>query len=410
MATSEESVRARFHRAGLNYARPIIADGKLRRFKAEGEKARDSWYVRYQRPAAGAFGCWRRGFKETWSEKSPEDYTAAEFREVRARWKRADDAERLRHEQARKTAAWIVNRANQARTDHPYLKRKGVKAYGQLLEYRGALVQPLRDAKGELRSLQFIGQDGGKKFLTGGQVKGCFFALAEKPEGPLVICEGCATGAATICAMNCGNLSAVAEALRAQWPTREIIVGADNDEWKEGNAGMTKGLAAAKAIGAKLAVPKFKDTTTKPTDFNDLQVLEGFKTVNDQIEAATVPVEADDERFERLAKLTPAEYDRVLDDEAKRARVRVSTLDDEVTRRRPKSNETLQGGALVLESPEPWPEAVNGADALSETSEMFSRDIVLPEGGADVLALWSTPTRCFDSFPCTPRFEHQSAG
>jgi len=84
--------------------------------------------------------------------------------------------------------------------------------------------------------------------------------------------------------------------------------------------GLSKGRAVRKGIGAKLAVPKFKDTTTKPTDFNDLQKLEGLKTVKDQIEAATAPVETDDELFERLAKLTPADYDRVRDDPGKAGR------------------------------------------------------------------------------------------
>jgi hypothetical protein len=45
--------------------------------------------------------------------------------------------------------------------------------------------------------------------------------------------------------------------------------------------------AVAKAIGAKLAVPKFKDATTKPSDFNDLHQLDGLDTVKTQIEAAT---------------------------------------------------------------------------------------------------------------------------
>lgn len=53
--------------AGLNHAGPIHADGKLHRFKAEGDKARNSWFVLHAGPpAAGAFGCWKRGLKENW--------------------------------------------------------------------------------------------------------------------------------------------------------------------------------------------------------------------------------------------------------------------------------------------------------------------------------------------------------
>ena len=34
--------------------------------------------------------------------------------------------------------------------------------------------------------------------------------------------------------MNCGNLRAVAHALRTKWPTREITIAADNDAWTDG--------------------------------------------------------------------------------------------------------------------------------------------------------------------------------
>jgi len=73
-----------------------------------------------------------------------------------------------------------------------------------------------------------IHADGMKKFLGGGRITGTFFSMADKPDGPLVICEGYATGAsifeatgfATVCAIDCGNLLAVARSLRAKWPER----------------------------------------------------------------------------------------------------------------------------------------------------------------------------------------------
>ena len=60
---------------------------------------------------------------------------------------------------------------------------------------------------------------------------------------------------------------------------------------------MTKAAEAAKTIDAKLAVPKFNDTTQKPTDFNDLHQLEGNDTVKTQIEAAAVPMEKEADTF-----------------------------------------------------------------------------------------------------------------
>jgi putative DNA primase/helicase len=48
----------------------------------------------------------------------------------------------------------------------------------------------------ELHSLQFIEGNGEKRFLTGGRVSGCYFAIGNPNEGKaLCIAEGYATGA-----------------------------------------------------------------------------------------------------------------------------------------------------------------------------------------------------------------------
>ena len=67
-----------------------------------------------------------------------------------------------------------------------------VKPHGAKL-YKGALVVPVRK-NGELCSLQFIGENGEKRFLTDGEVAGCYTSIG-KPNGALCICEGFATGA-----------------------------------------------------------------------------------------------------------------------------------------------------------------------------------------------------------------------
>ena len=406
--------------AGLDYPGEIIADSKLHRFKAADDYERNSWYVIHAgSPIAGAFGCWKRGIKETWCEKRRENFTDAEWRTIHENWKLADDArkrmEAERHGQARKVAAWILARAKPL-MEHAYLTAKRVKIYGDLCEYRGALVLPLRDADGELHSLQFIGTDGNKKFLTAGKIFGCFFSISDQPDGALVICEGYATGAsvhaatggAVVCAMNCHNMKAVAEAMRKKFQAREIIIASDCDAWTGGNPGLTKALEAAKVIGAKLVVPQFTDATTKPTDFNDLDQLEGLDTVKTQINNAAIPNETDSEIFDRLAKLSPADYDRCREDEAKRLKIRVATLDSEIQKNRPKSGETLQGCKMNLADVELWPEAVNGADVLSEIADTFARYVALPDGAGDAIALWAAHTHCFESFLCSPRLNISS--
>ena len=418
-----ENLRAAMLAAGLDYSGPIHADGKLHRVKVDGDKARNSWFVLNSgTPAAGAFGCWKRSIKETWCAKRRENLSAAEWQNIRQQWQLAD-AERQRteaerHAKARKIAAWILARSKPA-TSHAYLDTKGVKIPGDVREHRGALVLPLHDVDGEVHSLQFIGADGGKRFLTGGKIAGCFFTLADDSDSPLVICEGYATGAsireatgyAVVCAMNCGNLLAVSKALREKFPTRDIIIGADNDQLTPGNPGLAKATESAKAIGARLAVPQFSDTTTKPTDFNDLHQLEGLTTMKTQIQGAQVPKESDDELLQRLAALPPLEYERCRDAEAGRLGVRVSVLDNMVNTKRPKSGvqaDDLQGRTLNLADVQLWPDAVNGADVLAEIASTFTRYVALPDGAADSLALWSAHAHCFQSFVCSPRLNISS--
>jgi len=404
-----EHFRAALRASGLDYAGEIIADGKLHRFKAGDDHNRNSWYVLHSGvPAAGAFGCWKQGVKGTWCEKRSQDYTDAEWRTIRENWKRADlERERIeteRHAKARKVAAWILNRAKPV-TTHDYLAAKGVKPFGDVREYRGALVVPLRDADGELHSLQFISADGTKRFLSGGRITGCFLTISDRTDGALVICEGYATGAsvheatcfAVVCAMNCGNLLAVSKSLRDKFPVREIVVAGDNDAWTDGNPGLTKATEAAKAIGACLAVPQFTDISQKLTDFNDLHQLQGADTVKTQIEYTTTPKETDPEAFDRLAKLSSADYDRCRKDEAKRLKIRPGTLDDEVARRRLASGSQTQSG-VPRRRVEPWSEPVSGSDLLNDIVAFYEKFVVLSASVADVLAVWCLQSWCYELF------------
>ena len=284
--------------AGLDYGGPLLADGKLHRIKVEGDRERNSWYVLHDgSPAAGAFGCWKRGFKETWCDRT-QQLSQTDWDRVRERWQETDrqreEADANRQAKARKTADWILARAQSA-TAHTYLTAKGVQPHGDLRVYHTALVLPLHDSAGAVHSLQFIREDGSKRFLTGGRIAGCFFTIGDQQDGPLVICEGYATGASihaatgfmVVCATHAGNLKAVAESFRRNLPARPIIVAADNDQFTAGNPGLTKATATALAINAKLAVPQFSDLSSKPTDFNDLHQLAGLAEVVSQIEAAS---------------------------------------------------------------------------------------------------------------------------
>jgi len=192
-----------------------------------------------------------------------------------------------RADRARRRAEYIWEHAA-ALAYHPYLEAKGVQAHG-LREYKGSIVLPMLDCEGGLHSLQFIGSDGVKKFLTDGRVVGCFCTLRpDCPSAHLPICrvwiaEGFATGATiqeltgetVLVAFNAGNLRPVAEAVRARKPGVELVIAADNDGWTAGNPGLTNGFEAAEAVGGRLAVPFFNPGCGKPTDWNDLRLLRG---------------------------------------------------------------------------------------------------------------------------------------
>ena len=204
--------------------------------------------------------------------------TEAEKAELRERIRREKKAAQEKRERERKESAerakslWATYRY--ATEENAYLRRKGVLPLGDMRQdVDGRLVLPLLNAEGETVSLQFIGADGEKRFLPGGEKKGCFFPVPAKDggkSGPLLIGEGAATvlsccmatGYAGLVAFDAGNLLPVAELARQKYPGREIIICGDNDctekdgkpRPEEKNTGVLCGRKAAEATGARLAV------------------------------------------------------------------------------------------------------------------------------------------------------------
>lgn len=245
-------------------------DGKLVRYRVEGDKAgsRNGWAVLHGHPVmAGAFGSWKTGASHIWREATAKPLTSAERAELQRQMKvmqQARSAEQAAvHAEARDRAAKLWARARPTTDAHPYLQRKRVHAYG-LRRLRDMLLVPARDVHGELHTLQFISPDGSKRFLTGGRISGCYFAIG-KPLGSLLLCEGYATaatlyqatGRAVAACFSVGNLLPVARVLRIKFPQLRLIICADNDLATPGNPGVTYATAAARAVGGFVAVPQF---------------------------------------------------------------------------------------------------------------------------------------------------------
>ena len=249
------------------------SDGKVHRFRVEGDKpgSTNGWYVLHSHPLlAGAFGSWKTGESHTWCEKREgKPPTPAERAELQRQMRAAQEARasELANVQAsaRERAAKLWATAHPATNAHPYLQRKQIGAYG-IRQLRDMLVIAARDVTGELHTLQFISPDGSKRFLTGGRIVGCYFAIG-RPVDSLLLCEGLATastlhqatGRAVAVAFNCGNLVAVAKVLRMKFPAMRLVVCADNDFQTQGNPGVTHARAAAQAVGGYLVVPKFPE-------------------------------------------------------------------------------------------------------------------------------------------------------
>ena len=197
------------------------------------------------------------------------DMAAIKANEDRA--KQRAEQEQQREQAKRKAAAelaqTILNQCQPAK-DHPYLVGKGLAECEAFIlqaavagKAKGLLVVPLYNAVGKLTTCQTIDDTGHKYLLSGGRKEGSFHRIAGYEV--LAICEGYATGLSihratgftVYCAIDAGNLRAVAEAVRAQHPHAEIILAADNDADYQENIGLLKAQAVADAIGGVVALP-----------------------------------------------------------------------------------------------------------------------------------------------------------
>ena len=76
-------------RAGLVSEVHLVTDGQIHRFKAEGDKRRNGWYVFFG--DGGAFGSWRTGQSKTWFMG---DTCQSDKRKIQAMVKAAQNAQR----------------------------------------------------------------------------------------------------------------------------------------------------------------------------------------------------------------------------------------------------------------------------------------------------------------------------
>ena len=247
----------------------------------------------------------------------------------------ADEKEKAASRQAETKAATDAAAlwAGAAATgESAYLARKRLSgSHGARFSPGGVLLVPMRNAGGELRSVQRILSEKridkatgkpmtDKLYLPGTKKEGLFHLIGDATEAAVVlVCEGFATGCSlhqatgrpVAVAFDSSNLSPVVRALRGHYTSAQILVAGDDDRATDaagkGNAGRKKATEAAKlANGVPVFPVGLPDGPM--SDFNDLHTHAGLDAVRALIEKAlqgTTRAEGG-QSPSRIAKAAPA--------------------------------------------------------------------------------------------------------
>jgi len=339
-----------------------IMDGNKHRVPVEGGKrgAVDGFYVLYpDGHPAGRIINNKTGSDEKWKSKgyslSPEQ-KAAMRAEAAVNLNRRAVTLAAQHEQAAARVSRQFETLHPVEQLTPYLAAKGVQAHPGAFTDREQKTTfiPAIDTDNKLWSMQYIQEDGTKRFAKDGRKEGCFHAiggldaLATAPV--IVIGEGYATAAtlaevlgfATAAAFDSGNLTAVAKALQAKFPDKPIVIAGDDDHQQEvtegKNPGREKMEEAARAVGATKLLPIFApgERDVHPnalSDFNDLATKSalGRAGVERQLRAA---VEA---AIEKRSAVVELQGDKRLVQTKKQRQSQRPVGDESFCQRRPAS-------------------------------------------------------------------------
>lgn len=273
---------------GINPPADILADSQLHRFYIKGDKSgsKNGWYVLFMDGLPGGiFGNWKTGITSTVCSKKPGYMNRQELLKHK---QQVNDAHRQRKaeqamEQAKaaKLAEKIWCQCTTANSKHPYLVKKQIPPFyaRQSGKY---LVLPIINISGDFSSLQFIGEDGSKRFLSNGKITGNYIPIQKQPlpDIQIMIAESYSTAGSiaqaypnvcVIAACHASNLKPVAMNVRQLLPNSKMILCSDDDRELPVNIGLIKAREAAVATKALFAKPEWPAGAPRSlTDFNDL--------------------------------------------------------------------------------------------------------------------------------------------
>jgi phage/plasmid primase-like uncharacterized protein len=227
-----------------------VLDGKFKRFGPQ----KKGWYILRtmklrsgREVVTGAFGFFQGENRNTVPVKVDVEAMSADERAEFARQQRATEkaeeekrAEEIRLAAGRARDQW--NKGDGAPVEHPYLVRKQVMAEGLRVSPDGKLLLIPLVRDGKLMGLQKIDAAGEKMLNKGMDAIGVAHVLGDLVGAPIIaLGEGYATCASArqslapgydlpvAVALNAGNLSHVAKALRQRYPHAHLLLLADDD-------------------------------------------------------------------------------------------------------------------------------------------------------------------------------------
>jgi len=236
------------------------------------------------------------------------DYRGTETDQKAASQRRQQlDEQRHQHEQERqqKEAAEAAQRrdsfvshyqrlaAQTTAGESEYLIARGVNGFTLPCLSDGSILLPLVDESGGVAAAQTITPQGEKKVLYGSAKRGAWYLVNQPQEvKEVIIGEGLATtltahlmrpDALAVVALDAGNLSPVAEAMRSLYPNATFIIAGDNDWHEPGepdasgkpkvNSGKVFAERAAEAVNGSVSLPP----TRYKADWDDYRQQNGLE-------------------------------------------------------------------------------------------------------------------------------------
>ncbi|EGI6181602.1 DUF1738 domain-containing protein [Salmonella enterica subsp. houtenae serovar 51:z4,z23:-] len=264
-----------------------IMDGEGHRITVEGDKKgeKSGFYIIHTDGHPAGFMQNNRTKEELrWSSKGyvQTDEEKALLR-AQAAQKQAEKAAQQQkdHEASAKRVGKQLGQLSEPLQQTAYLEKKGLQVHkGVFTDKDGDKTYiPAYDVSGKQWTMQYINEDGTKRFAKNARKEGCFHVVggleALKDAPVLIIAEGYATAGSiaeatqypTVAAFDSGNLEPVAKALKEAFPDKPIVIAGDDDvaqsckmkakDKATVNVGREKALETAKAVGGVAVFPIF---------------------------------------------------------------------------------------------------------------------------------------------------------